>query len=56
MSPTQSPYFRVLEKGERMPSKPGRADDFAWPRPETTAEVRGEPAPMPAPGRTGSTP
>jgi len=32
MSPTQSPYFRVLEKGERLPSKPGRADDFAWPR------------------------
>ena len=46
MSPTQSPYFRVLEKGERMPSKPGRADDFAWPRQQTTAEVRSEPPPM----------
>ncbi len=57
MSPTQSPYFRVLEKGERLPSKPGRADDFAWPRQQTTAEVRSEPAPMPAArGDTGSTP
>lgn len=53
MSPTQSPYFRVLEKGERLPSKPGRADDFTWPRPQTTAEVRGEPPP--APGDTGAT-
>jgi hypothetical protein len=40
LSPTQSPYFRVLEKGERMPSKPGRADDFTWPRPQTTVEVK----------------
>ncbi len=46
LSPTQSPYFRVLEKGERMPSKPGRADDFTWPRQQTTAEVRSEPPPM----------
>ena len=49
MSPTQSPYFRVLEKGERLPSKPGRADDFTWPRQQTTAEVRSEPPPMSAP-------
>ncbi len=54
MSPTQSPYFRVLEKGERLPSKPGRADDFTWPRPQFTAEMRGEPAPMPPPRTTGS--
>jgi hypothetical protein len=55
MSPTQSPYFRVLEKGERLPSKPGRADDFTWPRPQTTAaEVSSEPPPM-ADGRRGST-
>jgi hypothetical protein len=53
MSPTQSPYFRVLEKGERLPSKPGRADDFTWPRQQTTAEVRGgEP---PAIADTGAT-
>ncbi len=51
MSPTQSPYFRVLEKGERLPPKPGRADDLTWPRPQATAEMRGEPAPM----STGST-
>ncbi|MEO8421246.1 MAG: GDSL-type esterase/lipase family protein [Hyphomicrobium sp.] len=55
MSPTQSPYFRVLEKGERLPSKPGRADDFTWPRQQTTAaEVSSEPPPM-ADGRRGST-
>jgi hypothetical protein len=47
LSPTQSPYFRVLEKGERLPSKPGRADDFTWPRPQATAEARGEPPAMP---------
>ena len=46
LSPTQSPYFRVLEKGERLPSKPGRADDFTWPRPQATAEVASEPPPQ----------
>jgi hypothetical protein len=57
LSPTQSPYFRVLEKGERLPPKPGRADDFTWPRPQATAAVRSDPAPIPAPqGDTGSTP
>jgi hypothetical protein len=54
MSPTQSPYFRVLEKGERLAPKPGRADDFTWPRPQATAEERGEPAPMLSDGATGS--
>jgi len=56
MSPTQSPYFRVLEKGERLPPKPGRADDFTWPRPQATAEARGEPPPavVPGDGTTGS--
>jgi hypothetical protein len=32
LAPTQTAYFKVLVKGERMPSKPGRADDFRWPR------------------------
>lgn len=32
-APTQTPYFRVMVKGERIPSKPGRADEFSWPRP-----------------------
>ncbi len=34
LSPTQSPYFRVLVKGERLDSRPGRADELVWPRPE----------------------
>lgn len=59
MSPTQSPYFRVLERGERLQAKPGRADDFVWPRPQFTAELRAgdEPPPMavvPGDGATGS--
>ena len=29
---TQTPYYKVLVKGEKLPSKPGRADDFPWPR------------------------
>lgn len=33
-SPTQTAYFRVLVKGERLQPKPGRADDFSWPRQE----------------------
>jgi hypothetical protein len=31
-APTQTAYFKVLVKGERLPPKPGRADDFRWPR------------------------
>ena len=34
LSPTQSPYYRVLMKGERLTPKKGRADDFTWPRTE----------------------
>ena len=49
LSPTQTPYFRVFERGDRLPSKPGRADDFTWPRPQTTAEVHSEPPPEPVP-------
>lgn len=37
LPPTQTPFFRVLVKGERLPPKPGRADDFTWPRPEPPA-------------------
>ena len=29
---TQTPYYKVLVKGETLPPKPGRADDFRWPR------------------------
>jgi hypothetical protein len=34
LSPTQSTFFKVWGKGERLDPKPGRADDFTWPRPE----------------------
>lgn len=34
LPPTQTPFYRVLVKGERLASKPGRADDFSWPKPE----------------------
>jgi len=40
LSPTQTPYYRVFERGERLPPKPGRADDFAWPRPQATAAIQ----------------
>ena len=31
-APSLSPYYTVLIKGERPTPKPGRADDFSWPR------------------------
>jgi hypothetical protein len=37
LPPTQTPYYRVLVKGEQLPPRPGRADDFSWPRPEALA-------------------
>jgi hypothetical protein len=39
LSPSQAPYFRVLFKGERLPPKPGRADDASWPRPAPPPEA-----------------
>lgn len=30
---------RVLVKGETLAASPGRADDFAWPRPDATADA-----------------
>jgi hypothetical protein len=33
-APSLSPYYTVLVKGERPAPKPGRADDFTWPRAE----------------------
>lgn len=39
LSPSQSPYFRVLFKGERLPPKAGRADDASWPRPPPPPEA-----------------
>ncbi|MEZ5926409.1 MAG: GDSL-type esterase/lipase family protein [Hyphomicrobiaceae bacterium] len=29
---SQSPFYKVLIKGEPLPPKPGRADDFSWPK------------------------
>jgi hypothetical protein len=55
LPPTQSPYYQVWVKGERIPAKPGRADDFTWPRPELELEsdVRtpGRQLPRTLPGR-----
>lgn len=34
LPPTQTPYYRALIKGERLVPRPGRADDFSWPKPE----------------------
>lgn len=38
LAPSQTPYFRVLFKGERLQPKPGRADDTSWPRPADPPE------------------
>ncbi len=37
LSPTQSPFYRVLVKGERLSPRRGRADDLVWPRAEPVA-------------------
>jgi uncharacterized protein len=47
-APSQAPYYHVLIKGERLQPKPGRADDFGWPR--VDAEIpEPEPARRPRP-------
>ena len=48
VSPGQ-PYYQVWIKGERLPPRPGRADDFSWPRPDP--EIAGIPSPAKLPGR-----
>jgi len=45
VSPGQ-PYYQVWIKGERLPPRPGRADDFTWPR--VDPEIVGLPEPRPA--------
>lgn len=61
-SPTQTPYFRVLVKGEWQPPRAGRTDDFSWPRVDAAAPVQPTAAPagagaadasQPAPPRPG---
>ncbi len=44
-APSLSPYYQVLIKGERLAPKPGRADDFSWPR--TDPEIAPEPPAAP---------
>lgn len=35
-----SPLHRVLQRGEAMPPKPGRADEMPWPRPEPVLDPK----------------
>ena len=39
LSPTQTPYFRVMVRGERTTPRADRADDISWPRPEPAPVV-----------------
>ena len=45
---TDSPFYRLLIRGDTLPAKPGRVDDFGWPRAGAAA-----PAEEPAPGTNG---
>jgi hypothetical protein len=57
LAPSLSPYYQVLIKGERLATKPGRADDFSWPRAEPEIAPEAPPAPvkrLPRQQRTGS--
>jgi uncharacterized protein len=38
---TQSPFFKLLIRGDGLSSRPGRADDFQWPRPGTATVSAG---------------
>ncbi len=40
LSPAQTPFFRVLVRGERIQPKEGRADDMSWPRPDPSAAIQ----------------
>lgn len=37
LSPTQTPFFRVMVKGETLAPVAGRVDDFSWRKPKATA-------------------
>jgi uncharacterized protein len=47
--PSQTPFFRVLVKGERLEPKAGRADDIVWPPTAASATPVAEPTAAPAP-------
>lgn len=56
---TQAAYAAVWVRGERLPPKPGRADDFAWPRPGDVPEampISGTIVPPPNKGPVPTTP
>jgi uncharacterized protein len=44
------PYYQVWLKGERLPPRPGRSDDFTWPRVDPEIVVEPPPAKSPRPG------
>jgi hypothetical protein len=46
VSPGQ-PYYQVWVKGERLPPRLGRADDFTWPRADPEVAVVPQPGPRP---------
>jgi hypothetical protein len=50
--PSQTPFFRVLVKGERLEPKAGRADDVAWPPapPPAAIPAAAQPSDQPGPG------
>jgi hypothetical protein len=50
--PSQTPFFRVLVKGERLEPKAGRADDVAWPPapPPAAVPAAAQPSDQPGPG------
>ena len=57
LSPTQTPYFRVMVKGERVTPRADRADDVSWPRPEPPPVADPVPAaPAVAPAATAPPP
>lgn len=48
-APQQTAFQTVLLKGERLKPKPGRADDFAWPRNDAVVPEPARPQPAAAP-------
>ncbi len=44
VSPTQTPYYRALVRGERLPPRPGRIDDLSWPRADAIANSPAQPS------------
>jgi hypothetical protein len=44
------PYYQVWFKGERLPPRPGRSDDFTWPRVDPEIVIEQMPTRPPRPG------